>query len=204
MAINLRRALRPSKWNILGLVLVIGAVAAGAAVWDHHRDDTYRFDVVHPGVLYRDGNEDTEQFLKTLKTSDSRTVVCLVHDTELTDPLKKQLLPGLELAAKDGRQLMRVEVPLGTWPRTRHIQEFLAIAEKKENQPVLVHCTHGVHRTGMMVAAYQMSILGYDKARAKAEIKDFGHSDRAVDDIEAFIDAYDPPSRTVYWRPPAR
>lgn len=202
MAINPRRALR-SPWTMLGLLMAVGLMAAGAAVWQQHFD-TYRFAVVQPGVLYRDGSEDTRQFARSLEASNSKTVVCLAHDAELADPRYKQLQPGLDLAARDGRQVVRIQVPQGTWPRTRHIQDFLAVAEKPENHPVLVHCVHGVHRTGMMVAAYQMSVLGYDKARAKAEINVFGHSQRAVEDIEAFIDAYDPASRTVHWRNPRR
>ncbi len=49
----------------------------------------------------------------------------------------------------------------------------------------------------MMVAAYQMSVMGYDKQRAKSELQTFGHSRRTVGDIEKFIDLYDPQTREV-------
>jgi Mn-dependent DtxR family transcriptional regulator len=49
----------------------------------------------------------------------------------------------------------------------------------------------------MMVAAFQESVLGYDKQRAKSEILAFGHSENTINDIRRFIDAYDPKSRTI-------
>jgi hypothetical protein len=49
----------------------------------------------------------------------------------------------------------------------------------------------------MLVAAYQMKHMGYDKDRAKAELLAFGHSDRTVGDVKRFIDAYDPATGKV-------
>jgi protein tyrosine/serine phosphatase len=60
-----------------------------------------------------------------------------------------------------------------------------------------VHCAQGVRRTGMMVAAYQESVLGYDRERATQEILRFGHSDRSIGDVRRFIDVYDPVKREV-------
>jgi hypothetical protein len=49
----------------------------------------------------------------------------------------------------------------------------------------------------MMVAAYQMSVLGYDKPQTINAIQSFGHSDRTINDVKTFIDIYDPATRTV-------
>lgn len=64
-------------------------------------------------------------------------------------------------------------------------------------QPMLIHCAQGVRRTGMLVAAYQMTVLGWDKEKTKAAILTFGHSDRTVNDVKKFIDVYDPVTQTV-------
>jgi len=54
-----------------------------------------------------------------------------------------------------------------------------------------------VRRTGMMVAAYQRSVLGWDALRCKAAMMTFGHSSRTVADVERFIDVYDPRTGAV-------
>ena len=77
------------------------------------------------------------------------------------------------------------------------IDEFLKIAADPKRQPVLVHCAQGVRRTGMMVAAYQESVLGYDQSKAKAAILSFGHSQRTMSDVTKFIDLYDPKQRSL-------
>ena len=44
----------------------------------------------------------------------------------------------------------------------------------------------------MMVAAYQETVLKFDRERAKAALLAFGHSQRTVGDVQRFIDVYDP------------
>jgi protein-tyrosine phosphatase len=62
---------------------------------------------------------------------------------------------------------------------------------------VLVHCAQGVRRTGMMVAAYELSVLKLDKDQAVAAIKGFGHSDRTIGDVKRFIEVYDPQTQQM-------
>ena len=49
----------------------------------------------------------------------------------------------------------------------------------------------------MVVAAYQMSILGFTREQAKAAMEQFGHSARTVADVKRFIDLYDPSDRSI-------
>jgi protein tyrosine/serine phosphatase len=71
------------------------------------------------------------------------------------------------------------------------------VVQTKENQPLVVHCAQGVRRTGMFVAAFQESVLGWDDARVKKEMLTFGHSQRTVKDVERFIEVYDARRREV-------
>jgi tyrosine-protein phosphatase SIW14 len=194
MAINLRGLFAGPAWKRVLVVAVL--VTAGAAYWEHEFD-TYHYKVVQPGVLYRDGNQDAKEYDNALDRSDSRTVVCLIDDKELADPHKQQFAEGIEQAGREGRRIVRLPITLGGWPKTEDVRKFLEITEKKENQPVLIHCAQGVRRTGMMVAAYQMSVLGWSKEKANKEIETFGHSERSIGDVRKFIDAYDPVTRTV-------
>ena len=49
----------------------------------------------------------------------------------------------------------------------------------------------------MFVAAYQMSIQGFDRDRAKASIKTFGHGEKTINDVRTFIDSYDAEKREL-------
>lgn len=178
------------------VVLLVALIAGGAYVWRCHLD-TYHLATVEPNVLYRDGVQSPCQFETAVRKVRPRTVVSLVDDNEVADDTKPQFQAEERFLAKKGIRLERIPVTLGGWPAKADVEQFLAVASNPDNQPVLVHCAQGVRRTGMMVAAYQMKHMGYDKERAKAELLDFGHSDRTVNDVKRFIDGYDPATGKV-------
>ena len=78
-----------------------------------------------------------------------------------------------------------------------------AIVAEPSNRPVLMHCAQGVRRTGMFMAAYQLSIMDRSVAVTKARIMPFGHKPADLDDIRTFIDNYDPIMATVPTTMPA-
>jgi protein tyrosine/serine phosphatase len=137
------------------------------------------------------------EFETAIRKAGVKTVVSLIDDQELADPRKPMFKQEEEFLAKEGVRLVRIPVKLGGWPTTEDVRKFLEVAQAKENQPVLVHCAQGVRRTGMMVAAYQESCLGWDDAKAKEELITFGHSQRTVKDVERFISIYDPKEKAV-------
>ena len=62
--------------------------------------------------------------------------------------------------------------PLYTWDiEEKDILAVLRILNDPANQPVLVHCTHGADRTGLMVASYRMIVQNWSKETAIAEMK---------------------------------
>ena len=174
------------------LFVVMGATFA----WQQYTS-LYHFATVQPGVLYRDGARSARELEKAIAQVQPKTVVCLVDDTEIADPAKPQFKQEFEFLQKGGIRVERIPVRLGGWPSTEDIQRFLTITTDTKNQPVLVHCAQGVRRTAMMVAAYQESVLGYDKNQAKEAILTFGHSANTINDIRKFIDGYDAKARSV-------
>lgn len=190
-AIRRPLALRGAVLLALGAALVV----AGVFLWKTHA--TYHFAVVQPGVLYRDGLKSPAQFAATLDRVHPKTVVSLIDEKELADPAKPQLAAEAQLCSARGITLDRIPVTLGGWPGSADMQRFLAIVADKQNQPVLVHCAQGVRRTGMFVAAYQESVLGYDKAKARAAVLGFGHGSNTIEQIDRFIDGYEPRTETV-------
>jgi len=178
------------------IVLLVALVTGGAYVWHCHLA-TYHLATVQPGVLYRDGNQSPCQFETAVRRVNPRVVVSLIDDNELADENKPQFQAEADYLAGRGVRLERIPVKLGGWPTKADVDKFISVAAEPENQPVLVHCAQGVRRTGMMVAAYQMKQLGYDKDRAKAAVLSFGHSERTVGDVIKFIDGYDPATGKV-------
>jgi len=184
---------RRSRAFVIALaLLLVGSVL----VWKYSFS-TYHFAAVQEGVLYRDGAAHLNQLQHAVEKSHAKTVICLVDDSEMSDSTKPQFRQEMNYLHDHGVRVERIPVTLGGWPTSSDIQHFLDVTTNKKNQPVLVHCAQGVRRTAMMVAAYQESVLGYDKQKAKSAILTFGHSDKTINDIRRFIDGYDPVSRTV-------
>jgi protein tyrosine/serine phosphatase len=178
------------KLQNLSLIILVAALLAAGGWWIFWACfDTYHLQTVKPGVLYRDGVRSLHQFELAAKKTHFRTVVALVDDREIT---QHPFTDELAYCRDHGIQVVRVPITLGGWPQDDQISRFLAIADDPARQPVLVHCAQGVRRTGMMVAAYQLSVLKFDKARALAAIQSFGHSRRTIDDVKRFIEIYDP------------
>lgn len=171
------------------------AVAAVGGLWTWRQYfDLYHLATVQEGVLYRDGVRSARQFILAVQRVRPKTIVCLVDDREIT---QEPFVSEITYCRDNGIDLVRLPVQLGGWPAGQQVKDFLAIVTDPHRQPVLVHCAQGVRRTGMMVAAYQESILNFDRERAKAALMAFGHSQRTVGDVERFIDVYDPVQRRM-------
>lgn len=182
------------RFVALAGILIVGT---GLALWVHLHVGTYHLATVQPGVLYRDGARSIPELGAAVKKVKANTVVSLIDDTELKDPNKPQFAQEPGYLAGQGVRYQRIAVKLGGWPTSEDIQAFLTTTQTASSQPVLLHCAQGVRRTAMFVAAYQESVLGYDKNKAKDAILSFGHSDKTIDEIKLFIDNYDPQTRTV-------
>ena len=179
----------------IGPIILIAIILAAAGWWIFWTFfDTYHLATVKDGVLYRDGVRTLHEFNLAARKTHVKTVVSLVDDQEIT---QSPFTDELAYCKAHGIDVVRLPVPLGGWPRGEQISRFLAIADDPARQPVLVHCAQGVRRTGMMVAAYQLSIMKLDKDQAVAAIKGFGHSNRTIGDVKRFIEVYDPRTRQM-------
>jgi protein tyrosine phosphatase (PTP) superfamily phosphohydrolase (DUF442 family) len=179
---------------IIALCVVIAAI--GFLIW-RQRFETYHFSVVQSGVLYRDGNRGPREFATMVRKCRPRTIVNLVDDQEIADPEKPEFKAEIEFAKQQGIAIERIPIELGGWPTTDDVRKFIDIASDKTKQPVIVHCAQGVRRTGMMAAAFQESVLGYDKQKTLDAVLTFGHSQRSIGDVKRFIEIYDPVKREV-------
>jgi protein tyrosine/serine phosphatase len=178
-----------------GPIIIVVAILAAVGWWIFWTYfDTYHLATVKEGVLYRDGVRTLHQFDLAARKTHVKTIVSLVDDREIA---RSPFTDELAYCREHGIDVVRIPVPLGGWPEGDQIDQFLSIANDPAKQPVLVHCAQGVRRTGMMVAAYEMSVLKMDKAQATAAMQGFGHSERTTGDIKRFIETYDPDAKQM-------
>jgi protein tyrosine/serine phosphatase len=62
-------------------------------------------------------------------------------------------------------------------PSKDEIKQFLEIVSGSQNQPVYVHCTLGIDRTGLMSGIYRIEFDGWDNQKAVDEMEYFGHNE---------------------------
>lgn len=149
---------------------------------------------VREGMLYRDGNRGMREFRTSIRKVAPKTVVCLVEDDEVNDPELAMFKQEFAFLQDKGIRLVRIPVQVGNWPTRDDIEKFLGVAADPANQPVLVHCAQGMHRTGIMVAAYQVRAMGYtpDQAAQAIQVGGPGKRPAVVADLKHFISDYDP------------
>ena len=86
------------------------------------------------------------------------------------DRAREQELEALEL----GLQYFNVPMKWYGRPTDNQVERVMKIINTPKNHPVFVHCSHGVDRTGVIVAVYRIVQEGWTGAQAKAEAKRFG------------------------------
>jgi tyrosine-protein phosphatase SIW14 len=60
------------------------------------------------------------------------------------------------------------------FPRDEVMARFLAVLRANPGKKVFVHCRYGDDRTGMMIAAYRMSVEGWTAEEARREMDQYG------------------------------
>jgi protein tyrosine/serine phosphatase len=150
--------------------MVWSAATALVVSFDHERFQPEniglpKFGEVGPG-FYRSG-QPTEAGFRTAAAFGVRTVVDL--RTERKRSRK-------EKAVVESLGMRYVNVPLRGFhkPNEVDIERLLDIVANPTHQPVLIHCRHGVDRTGIVVAAYRIRFDGWSAETAYREMRRFG------------------------------
>ncbi|MFC1707010.1 tyrosine-protein phosphatase [Planctomycetota bacterium] len=156
---------------ILGL-LIAAALIAGGLVW-HHKASPYHFLPVAPGVLYRSGTLRPGNLRKVIERHGIRTVVNLRTDaeTQVGDWYRHES----RIVGELGAELVNLPLQYETPPAKEQIEAWLALLDDEGRLPVLVHCQHGVVRTGMLVAIYEMEYRRKGNRETLDTLPMFGH-----------------------------
>jgi protein tyrosine/serine phosphatase len=81
-----------------------------------------------------------------------------------------------EKAAAEAAGMRYENIPLSYWkvPTEETIDRFLELLDDPKTGPIFIHCFHGADRTGLMVATYRISRLGWSFQEAYDEMKRCG------------------------------
>jgi protein tyrosine/serine phosphatase len=179
------------KWLLVAanviILVIVGVPAANHLL--HARALPRRFCVVEPGRLYRSGQPTPEQLANIIKQYGIRTVInlCMPGVTDYVDDAPTAQEYGVcvvSLPISSDQPLS--DDQLATLRRTY---------EDPRNYPILVHCEHGVARTGVAVALWRIERQGWAPAKAVEEMIASGYPIRDTNvDMRELL---------VHWQRPA-
>ena len=160
------------RWKRLTLaILILAAIGTAGAVW-YDESLPYHFLTVTPGRLYRSGTLAPHHLEEVLDEHGIRTVVSL--RTEGEREIGDWFAYERDVCEREGVEL--VHIPVDEPPSDEHVARWLELVQDEERLPILVHCKHGVIRTAIMVALYEIAVLGKDNREVLDELPLFGRT----------------------------
>jgi hypothetical protein len=151
-----------------------------------------RFAIVEPGRIYRGAWQEAWPMRRIVRDYQIKTIVALAHPPEHDLPIKEGAL-ARELG------LRWVHVPILDDPKLARgkslndlLDEAAALVADPANQPVYLHCHHGIVRTSMVQVAYRTRFCGWGLDRAYAEVvRQFGSVELAPADRDRLATYYE-------------
>jgi hypothetical protein len=182
---------------IVGLALVASVIAGPVwfAVYQLHQQRNFK--VVQEGVLYRSGQMTVDGLRRAVHDYGIRTIITLRDplDPSRADTDRQEE----EFCTKEDVQFVRLpprgwaDTPYGPAPVEENMQQFLRVLRDPRNQPVLLHCFAGIHRTGAYCAVYRMEFERWTNEQAMAELRSCGYSQLdEQEDVLGYLERYQP------------
>jgi protein tyrosine/serine phosphatase len=87
-----------------------------------------------------------------------------------------------EKGAVEALGMKYVNIPMSGWksPKQKDVDAFLALVNNPETGKFYVHCKAGIHRTGVVGAAYRYTKYGWNYDQVYKEMKNYNYSNGLV------------------------
>ncbi len=166
--------------SLLACMIVAMLVGGPYAYSRQQRSKIRNFRVVEDGKLYRSGQNSLYGMEILLRDYGIRTVISLRFAQNPTDrpPDWKEE----EYCRNLGINYVRIRPREwcgeneGLVPAQAGVDRLLEVMDDPSNQPVLIHCFAGMHRTGVHCAIFRMEYHHWTNAEAMAELYSLGYT----------------------------
>jgi len=138
----------------------VGVVVLAAVAYSQYWVATGRIGTVEEGRLYRSAALPADALIGFAR---QHRITAVVDFRKTSDETRA------EAAALAGAGIRHIEIPSGQVPTPDSVARFLTVMDETPNEAVLIHCTHGVGRTGVFSAIYRMEFQGWSRRRALLE-----------------------------------
>lgn len=117
------------------------------------------------------GAQPLESDYQSLKDIGINTVIDLRNDPT-----------AYEKGAVEALGMKYVNIPMSGWksPQQKDVDAFLALVNNPDTGKFFVHCKAGIHRTGVVGAAYRYTKYGWDYDNVYKEMKNYNYSNGLV------------------------
>jgi protein tyrosine phosphatase (PTP) superfamily phosphohydrolase (DUF442 family) len=164
-----RRLKRALLYSGLAAFLLAGATAGYV-----HYGMNYRIATVLPGRLYRSSAMTPERIARAAARLGIATVIDVRHpelddgDRRAAGTTRRRI--EQERASLAAVGIRHVSIPSLQRPDDAMVETFLAAVADTNAHPVLIHCDHGIGRTGVYVAIFLMEHAGFSNEAARAVV----------------------------------
>lgn len=144
------------------LLAAVGVTLLLAAVrwhWSHRHG---RFFTVVDGQFYRSGAIQPQLLVRRVKKHGIRTVIDLRSGRPAVDR---------ERSALERIGVAHVHLRSKQVPRAETVSAVLAVLDRPESRPVLLHCNHGVRRAALFEAICRMEYQNWSNEQALSALR---------------------------------
>ena len=182
--------------TIFGTLIAL-LVLGGPIGYAYYRQAHLRnFRAVRSGVLYRSGQMSRTGLKSAIHDYGIKTVITL-RDAYYPDDAPPDVT---EEDYCNAEEISYFRISPRTWwaadgsvPAEEGVKRFREIMDHAENQPVLIHCFAGIHRTGAFCAIYRMEYEHWSNEQAIAELRACGYRDLDDEwDLLGYLEQYRP------------
>ena len=181
-----RRLMRKLKWP-LGIVGLVALIALGLFIY---MEEQGNFRVITPGVAYRSGQMDRDEWEHYLKKYKIKSVINLRGP----DPGQPWYEEETEVCRRLGVAHYDCRFYSDHAPPPEQVEKLIALFASAP-RPVLMHCRVGADRSGLAAAIWKVVVDKQPKAEARKQLSIlYGHMPLgATTALDDFFDQWQPP-----------